>query len=94
MANTPLPAPEEGLPDQTSKAKQCVITLAWYVRQYKVLSITNNTQLKPGMWLWPAYVEKLCQLNGWEVHIVDNDLTTILPQVLGGVASKVAMGGL
>lgn len=67
--------------------------VAWYIKQYKVVSITNTTTLKPGMWLEPDYVEQICKLaqkpgSDWSVQCVDNDLAQELTGAAVSAVSK------
>jgi hypothetical protein len=66
--------------------KPITITLAWYIRDYKVAAITNTTKYKPGEWLSPAAVQALCDLPGWTVVITDNQLL----QTITGIAMDAA----
>ncbi len=70
--------------------KPIEITLAWYIHDYKVKAITNTTWYKPGMWLAPVVVQKLCDLPGWQVNMVDNDLV----ELIFGAAMSVGKKGL
>jgi hypothetical protein len=72
-----------------AKGKTVHLLLSWYVHDYKVISVSNTTYLKPGMWLTPVAAEKCCQLEGWEVTIVDNE---VLGTVVGAVAGRITQG--
>jgi hypothetical protein len=62
----------------TKPAKDITLVLAWYVHDYKVKAISNTTWYKPGMWLSPDVVQKICDMPGWDVQMVDNDLIQML----------------
>jgi hypothetical protein len=76
------PAPAEG--------KTIELSLCWYVRDYKVVAITNSTSLKPGMWITPAVAEKLAQTPRWRVSCADNSVISSLFSLIGGVKSAAA----
>jgi hypothetical protein len=68
--------------------KPIVIVLEWFVHDYKVKSITNTTWYKPGQWLAPNVVQKLCDLPGWQVNMVDNDLIAAITGMALNAGSK------
>jgi hypothetical protein len=68
--------------------KPIIIVLAWYVHDYKVKSITNTTWYKPGQWLSPTVVQKLCDLPGWQVNMADNDLIAAITGMALNAGSK------
>jgi hypothetical protein len=54
--------------------KAVEIQLAWYINDYKVLSVMNTTLLKPGEWLAVSAVDQLCAAKGWTVKVADNEV--------------------
>lgn len=77
-------------PPAPAADKKIKVTFAWYIRDYKVIKISNTTSLKPGMWLTPGVVEKCCQTPNWLVTIVDNSMVENLFSLIGG--AKGALG--
>ena len=76
-------------PPPVAKGKTVELTVAWYLKDYKVISITNTTYLKPGMWLTPRALEQANQWDGWQVTVVDNEvLSNITSAIIGRVAGQ------
>lgn len=69
----------------TSPPKPIAITLSWYIKDYKVAQITNTTWYKPGQWLAPPVVQRLCDLPGWTVIMADNQL---LSEITGALITN------
>lgn len=66
------PTPDH--PATVAGLKPVTLKLAWGLRNYRVLEVSNGTMLKPGMWLPPAYVQVLCDWPGWTVDMVDDQI--------------------
>ena len=71
--------------DEKAPAKPITISLAWYIKEYKVVSVTNTTAFKPGEWKTPEEVERWCQRPGFTVIMADNSL---LQEVTGALITN------
>jgi hypothetical protein len=60
--------------DAAAAVKSVELQLAWYFEDYKVITISNTTILKPGEWLAVEAVDQINLTKGWTVRMADNDI--------------------
>jgi hypothetical protein len=73
------------------ESRKVQLVLAWYVHEYKVLSITGTTYYKPGEWLSPEVVEQCCALPNWTVTMTDNSMLASFLSIFGQAKSVVPL---
>lgn len=58
----------------TTTVRKVQLSLTFAFNDYKVVSVTNTTSVKPGEILQVAQVQKLCDDVNWEVTMVDPNI--------------------